>query len=200
MYLASRWLFRNLSRLELAVAWVLILLLIGGFARHMFGVFARAEQSMVTRAVTNIDTALKYHFSMADIRDDHEVLAALKDSSPMDIMQGIRTDYFLSNESMSREQLSAGLPVMAKPGNYGGVVASPDWGQLERGKWYFDSDNQTRVYLLRNTGFFDAVLDSPRRFRFRVEIDYRDNNANNEFDPRVDDYESVQLRRVSPEP
>lgn len=196
MYLASRWLFRNLSRLELVAAWLVILLLIGGFTRYVFGVFARAEQSMVSRTVNNIDTALKYHFAMAAIMNDHEILGKLQDMNPMDIMQGMQKDYFLSSESMISKELAAGYPFISKPANYGGTVASTDWRELEKGKWYFDNENKTLVYLVRNPEFFRSHIDGPDRLRFRMVIDYADINANNKFDPGIDEYRSVRMRSL----
>ena len=86
MQLAHRWADRNLTRLELVLALIILLLVLGVFMRSVLVVFARAEQRMVESTIINLGTSLNYHASMAALRGDYEELPKLERRSPIGLV------------------------------------------------------------------------------------------------------------------
>ena len=196
MRLMHRWIDRNLSRLELVIAWTIILVLIGVFTRHMLLVFARAEQSMVNRTITNIDTSLKYQAVFSIMKEDYKSLARLGTMNPMDTMQGEQMDEMLRQGAVTAEQVTSGYTSLIRPANYIGAFDAPDPDAMQKGVWYYDTDRHELVYIVRNDEFFSDSVKGASRLRFKVEVEYTDNNGNGVFDPPVDTYQSVHVVSV----
>ena len=83
MELAHRWSDRNLTRMELVMAILLLAILIGTFSRYALVLFARVEKSMLDRTVININTALNYRASMAVMRGQYDELQFLIKMNPI---------------------------------------------------------------------------------------------------------------------
>ena len=193
MQAAHRWPDRNLSRLELVIAFVIILALIGLFMRHMYIVFAEAEQSMVNGTVNNINSALKYQALFYLMKEDYRDLADLAAVNPMDAMQGNQMNRLLSGGTISSKQVGTEYRSIIKPGNYIGAFDDPDPSELGKGVWYYDTGRRLLVYIIRNTEFFSSDLGGMPRLRFRIEVEYEDTDGNGVFDPPVDKYRSVHI-------
>lgn len=193
MQLAPRWLDRNLSRLELIVSVTIILLFIGAFIQHMLIVFARAERSMVTSTVTNINTALKYRAVFDLMKQDYSDLADLGNSNPMNVVEARQQP---DGGVAGPEQAASGIDSAGQPGNYTGELENPDPAAEPKGSWYYDKGRRQLVYIVRNTEFFSSSLPGVPRLRFRVHIDYTDSDANGKFDPPADKYRSVHLQSM----
>lgn len=193
MQLAPRWLDRNLSRLEMVVSVTIIMLFVGAFMQHMLIVFARAERSMVDRTVININTALKYRAVFDLMRSDYGDLAKMESTNPMAVTEMEQPD---NDSTPRRVQPESGIAGFSRPANYIGEFANPDPAAEPRGVWYYDKDGHQLVYIVRYTEFFSSDLPGVPRLRFRVKIDYIDNDGNGKFDPPVDKYRSVQLQSM----
>ena len=70
MELMHRWSDRNLTRLELVMALLIMFILIGAFSRHVLIVFARAESTMINTTVMNMNTTLQYYAMNAALKGD----------------------------------------------------------------------------------------------------------------------------------
>jgi hypothetical protein len=193
MQLTHRWIDRDLSRLELVVAWSIILVLIGLFARHMLIVFARAEQSMVNRMIININVSLKYQAVFFIMKEDYKALARLAEMNPVDTMQGDQINELLQEGAITAKQVTSGYTSPIKPANYIGEFDAPDPDNMEKGVWYYDTRNRELVYIIRNGEYFNGDLKGVPRLRFKVEVEYTDKNGNGVFDPPRDTYRSVHL-------
>jgi hypothetical protein len=193
MQITHRWIDRDLSRLELVVAWSIILLLIGLFARYMLIVFARAEQSMVNRMIININASLKYKAVFFIIKEDYRALARLGDINPMNTMQGDQIEELLKEGAITAKQVTPGYISSIKPANYIGELDAPDPDHVQKGVWYYDTRSRELIYIIRNGEFFNGSQQGTPRLRFKVEVEYIDNNGNGKFDPPTDTYKSVHI-------
>lgn len=196
MYIASRWLFRNLSRLELVAAWIVILVLIGSFTRYMFVVFARAEQTMVERTVMNINTALKYQIGMARMKGDHEYIGRIASGNPVEHIRSFNPAYTLEADGMEMAQSLATLPAVSAPSNYGGEIDGTDLDSVRQGNWYYNKQDGTLVYIIRNDEYFVTDVEGPPRLRYRLDIEFEDINDNGKFDPATDSLRGIGLNSV----
>lgn len=193
MEIAHRWLDRRLSLLEGVVSWVFIIIVIGLFSRYMFIVFSKAEQSMINNTVININSAINYYSGIYLMQGNFEQLNDLINSNPIDIMSGnYNTDTLLSVKEFSGTLASATL-FSPKPANYYGQVIDDNEPALEPGKWYFDLDNRFLFYRLSNTVFFNSELEGIERIRFKIRLNYTDNDKNNIFNYPEDDFISMKL-------
>jgi len=154
--------------LELVVVVIIISILLAIAAERLLKIRAQAERAAVTRAVGNMRSALGMALAK-DIANGHwPAVAALVGSNPMALMTRI-------------------------PGSYLGVVRDPDPRQIAGMQWYFDPGARALVYRIQYAEGFRSPLPGPARLRFRIVAQYRDRNGNGRFDPRVDDFEGLDL-------
>jgi hypothetical protein len=195
MELAHRWADRNLTRLELVCACLILALLIGFALRHMLIFFARTEKIMVNTSIVNIDTALKYHAAIAIMRGDREFLSGLMVRSPFSVVNS--SPVLQSNASGGIAGLNTRIiPINTMPANYLGELDNPDHATLEAGSWYFDTVDRSLNYLVRNDEYFYSDLEGVPRIKLRVNIAYNDRDGDARFDPEVDEYKTVSLRSI----
>jgi len=195
MELAHRWNDRNLTKIELIVAVLILALLIGSFSRYGLNIFSEAEKNMVNSTVININTALNYRAAFIFMQGDVEELKRFENINPMGEIQAVIDVNNVVNEagSISMAMLGASISI---PSNYAGVISAVDTELMEKGKWYFQQEDHVLVYRLSNSEFFSSELDGPARIRFRTKIEYVDKNANGNFDPIIDEYKSVKLKSL----
>jgi general secretion pathway protein G len=196
MHLVPRWADRNLSRLELVAAWIIILLLIGTFARHMLVVFARAEQSMVERTVMNIETALKYKAGMARMKGEYNIISELANNNPVEQLQSLVTEPPASVDEIGLRRFLPMLSSIATPGNYGGEIETADPDTVQTGFWYYNNTDRTLVYIVSNREFFVSEVEGIPRLRYRINVDYIDKNNNADYDPGIDVFRSIDLVNI----
>jgi hypothetical protein len=196
MKIAHRWVDRNLTRMELVVAILILALLIGMFSKYMFVIFAKAERSMVNRTVININTALHYRASMMVMMGQDEELNLLLKINPMKELQLALEINDIQNKSDMLSYAFSGS-VISTPSNYGGTVLPESLDTMEKGKWYFRSDNHVLLYTLNNTEYFSDNFDGIARIRYRIKLDYIDNNNNGKYDQKIDEYNSLKLKKVN---
>ncbi len=186
-----RWSDRNLTLLELSAALLLIAVFIGVFARYVLIIFARAESTMVSATVININTALNYHAMFAVLNKNRDKLAALETMNAMNMGRAplTRTD---TGEHGHNEFLNQQFHHWM-PGNYIGEFAAPDPDRIPGGKWYFDVAENMLVYRVNNPEYFYSELEGAPRIRFRVRVEYKDVNADGKYDPAIDNFRTVKL-------
>jgi hypothetical protein len=196
MELAHRWINRNLTKLELTVSLLILTLFISFFSRYMFIVFGKVEKSMIDRTLININTAMNYEVAFALMRNDTNFLKQLVLMNPMDIMADkFDTEKYSFNQSEINPLITL-IHSTSVPSNYGGVVIDDSDPLLISGKWYFDQDDHFLFYKLNNSEFFTSDLDGSARIRFKIRLNYIDQDNDFTFTPSIDKFNSIQLRTI----
>ena len=195
MELAHRWGDRNLTRIELIGALLILAILIGFFGRYTLIMFSRAEQNLVSSTVLNINTAMYYRASMAIMLNKHEGFEKITEINPMEDMQ-IIPDIGDLNVSAAENQVFLNNGLFSAPINYNGVIFEENEAELERGKWYFNQTEKHLVYVIDNDEFFESNLEGLARIRFRVVFKYEDKNSDGKFDLVGDQFLTIKLSPV----
>jgi len=194
-----RWSDRNLTRLELVMALLIMFILIGAFSRHVLIVFARAESTMINTTVMNMNTTLQYYAMNAALKGDVEKLAALGDPNLLTEVRGhigqaqedIYKDAYKEKDSRYVQQL---LTHDWLPGNYIGELEAPNPEEIGKGKWYFDKSEGLLIYRVSNSEFFHSELNGAPRIRFKIYFDYEDVNLDGIYNPDQDVFRSITLK------
>lgn len=193
MAFTSRWQDRNLSKLELVVAILLISLFIGDFSLKALRLFALSEQSYVTMTVNNMTTAIKYKVLVAAAQNRLQQLGDPEKINPMTLMYSSPKP--ISGEKQDLESI-ADNPSESTVSNYAGELYDPDIDDIEPGSWYYDMKDNLLIYVVKNTELFYSQLDGPARIRFAVRIEYDDVNHNDTFEPGIDRFLNVNITSV----
>jgi hypothetical protein len=196
MELANRWQDRNLPKLESVIAWTVIIIIMGIFLRYTLVIFAHAEMSSLNTTVLNINSAIQYHAAMAVLKGDYETLTRLVTINPFAQIEEIREDYIETKINETLNILPDSIPFLVRRSNYLGEFTDPDLNHLEDGSWFYENSDNTLVYLVRNEEYFNTELTGNPRIRFKVFIDYEDNNDNHIFEPGFDRFLNIQLRNI----
>ncbi len=197
MQLAHRWADRNLTRLELVLALIVLLLLIGTFARHVLAIFSMAEMRMVDSTIINLNSSLKYHAAIAVMRGDHDELIRLRDRSPIRRVQSLQESYTEIEENVDLLAMTAEFPVFSRQMNYIGEFSNPDTDLVAKGQWYFDIDKKHLNYRVVNSGLFANDLNESGTISFAVIIDYVDRNRSRQYDPQIDQFVTINVKSVN---
>jgi len=196
MQLAHRWLDRNLTRLELVVALVIIVFIMGTFIRHIQRVFMQAEMSMVDTTIINLNSSLKYHAAMAVLRGDYEQLSRMNKMNPVSEIQSLQNDYENIKENLELVARTATYPVFNQPINYIGELVNPELDTLQKGVWYFDPGEKTLNYHPNNSSSIFGRENFNKVIKFRVNIRYTDKNADGRNNPGNDRFLSISIDNV----
>jgi hypothetical protein len=196
MQLAHRWGDRNLTRMELVMAILVMAILIGTFSRHTLMIFGKVEKTLIEKTVLDLDTVLNYRASMAVLNHDINTLNELLIMNPMDLMvkSEVADLQFLDNEE--NEILIPVDKIMPAPSSYSGVVFDDSDPLLESGRWFFDQDDNILFYILDNKEYFVSNIDGPARVRYKVRLQYTDENKNGLFDLLTDQFISLKLQAI----
>ena len=158
---------------------------------------AYAERQFMESTVININTALKYRAGLYQLRGEWGKLAAMQGMNPFSLVtekpvfgngEPVAPDKMLENYSK--------LQVLNLPSRYLGELDSLEADTRYSGYWYYDKTKETLVYVVNNTEFFSSEFEGPARVRYRVTVDYRDNNNNGRYDPEVDDFTGVEMKNL----
>jgi hypothetical protein len=195
MELAHRWSDRNLTKMELVTAALILAILIGTFSRHVLIIFSQAEKSMVNSTVLNINSVLNYRAALAVMRGEYQELKLLEEVNPMEDMS---SNLEINDFDMAMKNIPFVLAAgsLTTPANYGGVINAYTMESMEKGLWYFNQDNRYLIYLVSNSEFFSSDVEGLPRIRFRIAIDYKDRNSNGQYDPDVDEFQTMKLRSL----
>jgi hypothetical protein len=196
MELANRWQDRNLPKLESVIAWIVILIIMAVFLRYILVIFARAEMSSVNSTVLNINSAIQYHAAMAVLKGDYQTLLKLKTINPFSEIKDIREEYIENQISDTMNIFPDSLPFLVRRSAYLGEFTNPDLNSFKSGSWFFDNGENSLIYLVRNDLFFNTALPGNPRIRFKINIEYEEQNANLVFDPGIDKFLNIKLQNI----
>ena len=158
---------RNLSRVELAAAIVIIAILFAMFMNRVTRVEAAAEKSILR----------------ATYQDMQSRLITLKVSL---VFQENR-DQPLTLTGVARRIGRGMMPLLDSD-------TEVNWEDLPRGAWVYFKDAQRFEYKVINDDYFDVESDAPKRVRFQLEPRYVDINRNGQYDESQDHLEGAVLR------
>lgn len=173
--LFARWSDHRLSRLELVFVVIILLVLVSVFLNYMIVMMARAERSMVETSIVNMNSALRVQALHALADNGGAEIDDLHHANPVALLeQEIDWDQPEAMESarmatLVRARNSAMLP------NYAGELTTEAGLKLEPGRWYFDTEKDALVYLVRNAEVFRSELPGPARLRFQLQIGNAEN-------------------------
>ena len=194
--LFARWSHYQLSRLELVFAIIVILVLISVFLNYMVVMLARAEQAMVDNSITRINSALRLQAMQVYVDDAFTGIAAMRHANPVRLLEQ-QPEWDVSDHlesvqlaTMVKARSEAALP------NYAGEMGGDAATDLEPGSWYFDTDSRALVYIVRNAELFRSELPGRARLRYRLELNYDDQDSDGRFTPGIDRYRDVELQPV----
>ncbi len=197
MELANRWQDKNLPKLESLVAWLVILIFVGFFMHYMLVIFARAEMRSINSTVLNINSAIQYHAAMAVLKGDYQTLSKLVTINPFSQIQNIREEYIENQINDTMKIFPEAIPFLVPRSGYLGEFSDADLNELEAGSWFYDTDENVLVFLIRNDEYFVTELPGKARIKFKFNIEYEDINNNLIFDPDVDRFLNIHLRNIN---
>jgi len=195
MYVAHRWKDRNLTKLELVTSLLLISLLIFYMSQRASVIFATVEKNNIEYTITNINTALRLKSFSYLTRNDMKSILDIKTTNPMQLMDNESSEdliKFYEDYEETGDLIKQLYSV--NPGNYRGEVYASDVNELEKGFWYFNLSIKKLVYIIKNDEFINIDLDGPSRLIFSVNINYNDNNKNNIYDYKIDEFYGIKLK------
>lgn len=158
---------RNLSRVELAAAIVIIAVLFAMFMNRVTRVEAAAEKSILR----------------ATYQDMQSRLITLKVS----LVFQEKRDQPLTLSGIARHIGRGTLPLLESQ-------AEVRWEDVPRGAWIYFKDTQHIEYRVINEDYFDVESEQPKRVRFQLEPRYVDTNRNGQYDETEDRLEGAVLR------
>jgi len=136
---------RGLSIFEVTLVVILVGILMVIAMERILRLDVQAERVYLERTVGILQSALLIEF--AD-RVVHDGLAATR----------------------TLEAINPVVVLARPPATYVGEFAQPVPPGVAGGEWYFDTGSRSLVYLVRNGGQFETVLDEPKRARFQVRL------------------------------
>ena len=158
---------RNLSRVELAAALVMIAILFAMFMNRVTRVEAAAEKSILR----------------ATYQDMQSRLITLK----VTLVFQEKRDQPLSLSGIARHIGRGTMPLFESEANV-------NWEDLPRGAWIYFKDTQRFEYRVINEDYFDVESEEPKRVRFQLEPRYVDINRNGRYDESQDHLAGAVLK------
>ncbi|HET6655444.1 MAG TPA: hypothetical protein VFL45_10170 [Gammaproteobacteria bacterium] len=150
-----------MSRLELALAVIIIGVLTTIVIRRADSLMIQAERASMTQIEGQIRAALGLQVALRVAQGRPASAAQLAGSNPMALLQ-------------------------TQPGNYLGVLDDADPARLDAGHWYFDANTHRLVYLVNHADAFVTALAGAARAEFAIQLRYRDSDGNGRYDTSFD--------------
>jgi hypothetical protein len=163
---------RNLSRVELGLAVLIIGVLFAIFMNRVTEVEAAAEKAILR----------------ATYQDMQSRLLTLKVSL---VFQENRAQPIKLND-IARHLGRGTLPLLDSE-------SLVNWEDVPRGSWMYFKDTQLVEYRVINEDYFDVGKAAPKRVRFRLEPHYVDINGNGRYDESEDHLNGAALRLLDKE-
>lgn len=192
MYIAYRWISRDLGKGELVIAIILIGLVLGVLVDRSLQLFASAERRLVEASVTNMQTALQLQVAIQSLADNPAKIQISDGMNPVILVQSLPDDYGQYVDS-DLAQVRARQFAIRPLTNYLGEFYEPDMQLLEKGNWYFDHKDKTLVYLIEHSEFFIDNESTVSALRYSVRLEYTDINKNRRYEPEIDRLDSASL-------
>lgn len=193
MALAHRWASRNLSRLELAAAVIVIAVICTAFLGRGLRVLAAAEEQNVQASMLNIESALRILFYGLIVDGRAAEAITWQNGNPVTLMQSWGTATDIGTAVTYPELARFGTMSGAMGMNYVGEFEAIDPGAISPGHWYFDRQERMLVYRVRNDEFFRSTLPGPARIRFRLDVHFDDPDRDGRYNPATEIITGVGL-------
>lgn len=193
MQLAHRWASRNLSRLELAAAVIVIATLCTVFMGRGLRLLALAEEQAVRASVLNMNSSLRILFYRMIVDGRAAEVIRWQGANPVALMQGWGTTTDMETAVAHPELARFGTMTGAMGMDYAGERNARDPAAIGRGQWYFEQADGTLVYRVRNDEFFRSLLQGPARVRYRLEVRFDDPDGDGAYNPATDTITDVGL-------
>jgi hypothetical protein len=179
--LFRRWSDYQLSRLELVIAIIMILVLLSMFLNRMVVMLAQAERVLVENTMVNLNSALRFYAARLRMTANAEALSNVQHRNPVKLLEE-KPESPESIEAGS-EQLTAMLSVRSSTAlpNYAGEMTEAEAVNLKGGSWYFDPEQRSLIYRVRNAEVFRSDLPGPARIRYRMVLDFQDLNNDGRY-------------------
>ncbi|MCC7412160.1 MAG: hypothetical protein IT495_11100 [Gammaproteobacteria bacterium] len=172
MTIALRSLARDLSRIELALAVVLIAVLVALFLRRMERVEALMERTTVQLVVQDLQARLLMYRAELTAKPAPDALAALVGANPVGTI----------------------IPALA---SYAGERERIDWNEIRPGQWAFERSTGTLGYRVMHARDLDGGEGlRPARLRYRLEPIYDDLDRDGRYDPARDRLYGIRFARL----
>lgn len=190
----ARWTDYQLSRLETIFAIIVLLIVLSAILNRAVVYFTLAERALVDNVVTNINAALRLTEAGYVASGRQSELPELAGANPVVLITERPADYQQKITEVPYHQALLDVSSDKPLPNYLGEMSDPQPSEYQRGSWYFDNEEQTLVYMVRNRELFRSQLDGPARIRFKIILDYRDKNGDGHYDRHVDEYLGIKLK------
>ncbi|MCW8859458.1 MAG: type II secretion system GspH family protein [Deltaproteobacteria bacterium] len=146
---------RGFTFLELVVVITIISALAVVALNRYYKLLVDVERTSMEHDLGAMRSAISLQFAGYYVTGNMAGLKDLVDSNPMDLLA-------------------------EKPNNYLGVISHYKIEDIEKGSWFYDSKEQTLIYLVRNQLYFETKLADPARARFKIYPVYSDRVAGRE--------------------
>ena len=140
---------RGFTLLELAVVVTIISVLAVFALNYYYKLLVDVERTSMEHNLGVMRSAISMQFAGYYVAGNMAGLKDLVGSNPMDLLA-------------------------EKPSNYLGVISHYKFEDIEKGSWFYDSKEQTLLYLVRNQLYFETDLAEPARARFKIYPVYSD--------------------------
>lgn len=193
MAMAHRWASRNLSRLELAAAVIILGIVATSFMGFALRVLAAAEEQYVQATVLNIASALRIQFYRFVIEGrSHEVMS-WRDANPVALIEEWGAPADIDAAARHPALARYGATAAGLGSRYLGEFDGLDPGSVAGGRWYFERFDSALVYRVRNAEFFRSALPGAARIRYRIDVRFDDRNGDGEYNSGTDEVRDVVL-------
>ena len=125
-----------------------------------------------------------------------QVLGSLRSGMSIDIADKITKNNI--QEIAESEGKNPMMWLSERPENYLGVKNEADPTDIEPGNWYFDEYYGYLIYRVSSAEYFKNSKFTPAIARFRIELDYTDNDDDGEYYPSIDEIHGLRLAAVEP--
>lgn len=149
-----------LTKLELVVTLILIMVFIRVVMQQLWALRVVAERTHVTWTVGAMQSAIGIEIARRALQGGMTTIAELEGSNPYQLLLGAdgRTSY--------QSQPNSLVAHLLYQGNYLGELVDPDLESMQGGSWYFDPAQRTLVYRVSQQEAFVTPLEGPARIRF----------------------------------
>lgn len=135
------------SLLELVVVITIISILLVVAIAKLWAVQVDAERVAMDEVVGGLRSAIGIDVASYLVTGDFAGLQKLEGTNPMDRLAQV-------------------------PKNYLGTLNGINPADMVGGAWYFDTQNKTLVYQVRNQDYFRGGFGKPARVRFKLQVVY----------------------------
>lgn len=192
----ARWTDYQLSRLETIFAIIVLLIVLSAILNRAVVYFTLAERALVDNVVTNINTALRLTEAEYVASGRQHDLPDLAGSNPAKLVSARPAGYLQKITDRPDHQALLNISSDKPLPNYLGEMSDPQPSEYQRGSWYFDNEERTLVYMVRNRELFRTALQGPERIRYRIVLEYDDSNNNDRYERGIDRYKGIKLKPV----